>query len=466
MLKHKKQAPTQSVLEPTDVRFGMRGLLATMLVVAVASAALGPYFRNVAPTERGTVAVGWCAALALVLVGVSLHARNRMRLERAAGHRLLSLTPRARLGFPMEPWLTVIGGLLWISFGLYYLAMVALTAQGPRPNTLSLLRVMPCLVSGSFIAMGIVTIWWGRGAQLREHGILRGLHLLRWTHVTAHRWKGSDVYFEGVDQRHRDIRLTVVVNDKDRDAVTHLVARKLSRQLEASSDVALGDEEFSEKKQPLVRIRSQLDVTLRGMVTGFTVYVLLAVFVAARPWGTPPLEFAVGTGIGIFVVALTWIIAAKRTEEPGAPLIRLVAKWDWPSILVSLLVGVGGYFLVQRLVFPSMIAAVGLGIFSGLGAAMFVEMMLRERFDLCENGIMLARWRFLPWSTVRVVRWRRRAKGSLVLRSGWRRLAAAVPAEQCEAVERLLAEKLGLEMAFIGRGTTPDVPGTNLSKLN
>lgn len=452
MLKRKKQPIAEAASESTDVRFGMRGLLATMLVVAVASAALGPFFRDLAPDRRGEVITAWCAALAIVLALVGYHAWNRIRLEQLAGSRIVTVKARARVGFVLRPWLVVFGGMIWIAIGLYYLAVIAVvfreagTVAAPRAQHV-LPLVTPCIVSAVLISMGIVMIWWGRGAQLREHGILRGLRLLRWTHVTAHRWQGDDLYLEGVDQRHRDVRLAVVVGDKDRDVITHLIAQKLGRQAEASPEVALGDEEFSEKKLPLVRIRSGTDVTLRGMLTGFTVYVLLVVFLAARPWGRPPTQFMIGIGIGFVIAALTWFVASMRAGEPGAPLIRLAARWDWPSILASLLVAVGGYFLVQRFVFPPLAVAVGLGICSGLGAATLVEMMLRERFDLCENGIMLVRWRFLPWRNVRVLCWERTTKGALLVRSGWRRLAATVPEEQRDAVDRVLAEKLPSEMA-------------------
>lgn len=443
MLKRKKQPTADALSEPTDVRFGMRGLLAAMLVVAVASAALGPFFRNLAPDKRGSVTVTWCTALALVLAGVGFLAWYRIRLERIAGRRLQSLTPRARIGFRIKQWLTVTGGLCWIGFGLYYLMMMAQLAHGSRVPTPYWPRVVPCLASGSAIAMGIAMIWWGRAVQLREYAILRGLRLLRWTHVTAHRWQDDDIYLEGVDQRHRDMQLTVAVDEKDREIVSRLIAQKLGRQSEASPDIALGNEEFSEKKHPLVRIRSGTDVTMRGMATGFTVYVLIVVFVAARPWGTPPTQFVTGFSVGFFIVALTWLAAAMRAGESGPPLVRVVSRWDWPSILVSLIVTVGSYFVVQQFVFPSLVVAVGLGICSGVGAATLMEIMVREKFDLCENGIVLVKWRFLPWRSVRMLRWERNSKGSLLLRSGWRRLAAIVPAEQCDAVERVLAEKLG-----------------------
>jgi hypothetical protein len=54
MLKRarEKALQTDASPEPTDVRFGMRGLSATMAVVAIGSAALGPFFRVDARASR------------------------------------------------------------------------------------------------------------------------------------------------------------------------------------------------------------------------------------------------------------------------------------------------------------------------------------------------------------------------------------------------------------------------------
>ena len=114
MLKQAREKETQAagMDEATDVRFGMRGLLATMAVVAIASAALGPFFRDLTPGRRGEAATAWCIALAVVLALVGYHARNRFRLERLAGRRLFTLATRARMGFPVRPWLVVFGGLI------------------------------------------------------------------------------------------------------------------------------------------------------------------------------------------------------------------------------------------------------------------------------------------------------------------------------------------------------------------
>ena len=115
---------------------------------------------------------------------------------------------------------------------------------------------------------------------------------------------------------------------------------------------------------------------------------------------------------------------------------------DWPSLLVALLLAVGCYYIVQQFVFPPTVVAGVLGIGSGLGAAAVIEMVLREKLDLCENGVVLVRWPFLPWTRIRVLKWDRDGKGALLLRSGWRRIKGKVPAEHREVVDRVLREKI------------------------
>ena len=92
---------------------------------------------------------------------------------------------------------------------------------------------------------------------------------------------------------------------------------------------------------------------------------------------------------------------------------------DWPSLLVALLLAVGCYYIVQQFVFPPTVVAGVLGIGSGLGAAAVIEMVLREKLDLCKNGVVLVRWPFLPWSRIRVLKLgsrRARARAALAQR--------------------------------------------------
>ena len=73
--------------------------------------------------------------------------------------------------------------------GLYYIATAALLIdeagrRQPRPARSGPMSIVVPCVSAALIGYGIVTVWWKRTIQLREHGILRGLNLLRWSHVS------------------------------------------------------------------------------------------------------------------------------------------------------------------------------------------------------------------------------------------------------------------------------------------
>ncbi len=442
-----KSAPCESQPpEPTDVRFGMRGLLLTMATVAMGAAALGPYFRGLAPEARGPVAVVWGACGVIVLLLVGYHARTRIRLERQAGRTILALTSRGIFGLAARPWLIIISGVLWIGIGLYYLAVAAngfRGAAGVREPVI--ISVMPCLLSATLVSMGITSIWWNRTAQLREHGVLRGLRLLRWTHITSHRWHVGAVTFEGVDQRHKDMQLTAIVAADERKQVFDLLVQKLSARVLSWPEVPELSSSFGPAavKPALVPIRVGPEVSLRGIWSAFVVYVAFGILLAFRPWGRPSTDFDVGTGIGCAAAVLLIAYEAWRAGAAGAPLVRLQTRLDWPSAGVALLIALGCYYINQQFLFPTVFVAGVMGFGAGVGASVLFGMLLRDKFDLCENGVMLIRWTFLPWNTVRVVQWNPNGNGALVLRSGWRRIAARVPTDQRAAVQAVLKDKSG-----------------------
>ena len=307
--------------EPTDVRFGMRGLLLTMTAVAIGAGALGSYFRNLPPDSRGEVITMWAICGVMVLSLVGHHARTRLRLERLAGRTICAITPRAKFGFAAKPWMTALMGFMWIAGGSYYLAMFALAARrgppiGREPFAVSLI---PCFFSGALISFGIATIWWYRSVQLREEGVLQGLRLLRWTHITNRRWKNGAILFQGVDQRHRDVQLAAIVLADQRETVNRLLAEKFAAIDRSLKEAGLSGDSPVEG-QPLVPIRVGYQVTMRGIASAFIVYMVFGTFIAIRPWGAPSRDFMTGVGISILGVTLSLVFAARRMGSAGAPL--------------------------------------------------------------------------------------------------------------------------------------------------
>jgi hypothetical protein len=434
--------------EATDVRFGMRGLLLTTTGVAVAAAGLGVFLRSLSPETRNAVLPIWGVFAVVVISCVGFCARMRLRLEREAGRKLRVLAPRGRLGIASQPWMITLGGLGWIAGGLYYLIVATMAVRG-GPNASKglesiLLGVLPCIVCGAVISAGIAKIWWDRTVQLREFGALRGLRLLQWTHVTQYEWKEDAVILAGVDQRHRDVQFGVMVKPDAVKAVDNLLQQRL-RERYSPRDGNVEPKENAAKSRPLVQLNTSQNVTLRGMATAFTVYALVCVlpFMLFRPLGPPSEEFLAGLLIGAGLVGLKLGFDAMQAKETGAPLVRLFTRVDWPSATVATLAGIGCYWISKQLLFPSMLMAAPFGIGSGLAASALAGIVMREKFDLCENGIVLVRWPFLPWERVRLLKWNRDGNGRLLLRCGWRRIAANVPAEHRAVVDRVLYEKLG-----------------------
>jgi hypothetical protein len=433
-----------ALADPSDVRFGMRGLLLAMTVVAIAMGILGTLYRNFNPASRATVATMWGLCALIVLGRVGYCAYVRIHLERMAGHTICVLAPRGVFGAGRKPWTTVLVGLILAGLGVYYLALATAFAGQVPPGTSEPLRMglLPCVAGAALISVGTVTIWWNRTVQLREQGVLRGLRLLRWTHITKHYWDKGAVIFEGIDQRHRDVQLAAVAEEIEREKLIRLLDHKIS----SSGWLALqrprhGNE--GEEELALVPIRTGREVTMRGMASAFVTYMALIVLLAIRPWGPPSREFVTGVGIGIGGSLLWLVIGARRIGAAGRPIVRLGARLDWPTALVALVAVVGCYYVNQQLLFFNDFVSNLLGLGSGIGVSVLAGMVRSENFDLCDNGVVLHRWKFLSWARISVLKWNRDGNGALLLRSGWRRLTARVPAAHRDVVDQVLREKIG-----------------------
>jgi hypothetical protein len=164
--------------------------------------------------------------------------------------------------------------------------------------------------------------------------------------------------------------------------------------------------------------------------------------VLVRPLSGPSREFWYGLFLAFGALAVKLAYDAWSSPDAGAPLVRLFARIDWPSALVAALIAIGCFHLCQRLVFPNPIIGYSLGFGAGVTTGMLAGMVIRDKIYLCENGVVLVRWPFLPWKRVRVIKWQRDGKKALLLGSGWRRIRARVPQEHREFVDRVLREKL------------------------
>lgn len=451
--------------DTTDVRFGMRGLLLTMAAVAFASAMLGHQIRGLGEDIRWHVALVWAACSLVVVALVAWHARRRFRLERRAGRMLVALAPYGPFGLRLRSWPDAICGLLLIFVGVAQMEVAASAFERQRNVRIAYLQTaFPRFCGAALIAGGIALIWWNRSMQLRQHGVLRGLRLTLWEHVTDCHWRNDVLVVRGVDIRQNDIELTACVPMDELEQVDSIVTQKLSAvylpPLSADSDnrpvttmpelsslhreIVLPVRQGQIERSPLFPIHPNGGQAMRRMRIAFAGYMFGIAFVLVRPWVRQSTEFNVGAIIGCATMVLISFREWWRSLPAGAPLIRLKPRLDWLSWCAALLVAVVCCWL-NRQCGPVVPLVDGLlGAVCGVSSFALVGMLVREKFDLYENGIMHFPSRVLPWTTLRVLKWNRNGPGSLVLRSGMWRIRAKVPTELRDAVDSVLHEKLGI----------------------
>jgi hypothetical protein len=126
----------------------------------------------------------------------------------------------------------------------------------------------------------------------------------------------------------------------------------------------------------------------------------------------------------------------------GTPLIRLSTWIDWPLLLGAISIAISAYYVNQHLSIVHLFIESSLGCICGLAVSTVFRMIFFERFDLCENGIVLLRTTYWPWDKVQLSLWNRDINGRLVLCNGWRRVITRVSEDQRAAVDAVLREKI------------------------
>jgi hypothetical protein len=451
-----------STAERDEVRFSLRGLLLLMTAVAIVAGVLGASLRGVDSEGRSVVLAIWGISLAIVIGRVGYCAVKRWQLIRIAGRTQHVLPPRGFFGSARSKWMTALIGLFCISLGVYYMVLIAASYRGPGlqvdPTDTG---VIPSAFSGLLIAYGTGFVWWRRTVKLCDVGVLYGIRLLRWSHVTKHECGANAIVFAGVDQSHRDVEIAAATSADNVDAVKTFVERKLKSAAPGWTGLQRklnnGDAAMA---TPLVPLSVSQNVTWRGLGSAACAFILLVIVsnVLLRPLGGPSREFWHGMLIAFVVMVVKLLYDMWSSPNAGAPLVRLFTRLDWPSAIVTVVVVMGCLYVSRQLVFPSPLIGYSLGFCAGVAACALGGMVMRDKFDLCENGVVLVRWPFLPWARVRVLKWDRDGKGALLLRSSWRRIKARVPMEHRQFVDRVLREKTG-ERHAKADGAVPPAAG-------
>jgi hypothetical protein len=443
-----KSTPVDTV-QSTDVRFSLRSLLILMSVVALLSAAIGPYFRGMDPSKQVRVASLWGVCFLFAATQLGRLARRRYLLEKAAGNKLVELRPGGRYLQRAQPWLVYPAGGLLIAFGLLWQFLDSQLISLPSNNFATLqnwyrylfLLFLYGWLSGTFIARGVATIWWNRTIQLREHGVLHGVRLLRWNHITDCRWSRwtSNLSIEGVDQRHNDARLDILLPANHVEAVAAILADKLSEIPESRiPDLSM----LQPRTVPLFKLTTRWNVSSRGCLGALACYTGL-VAIEMLLGGFQSRVFAYGCFGGFMAGVGIVAIGRYQTRWAGPPRIRLDAWLDWPMLLLRIAIAAACFLIGIPLTPASTWLSVALGLCYGVALISGMGLVARDKLDLCENGVVIRRWMFWPWHAIRAASWHRSGNNRLVFRRGWQRIVAVVPPEQREAVDALLQEKLG-----------------------
>jgi hypothetical protein len=442
--------------EPTDVRFSIRALLVATIAVAVMAAVLGPNFRGIPAGQRMPVAALWGLCLVVTLLQVARLAWRRYRLEFAAGRRIVSAPWGGTYSGHAGQWGVFLGAGFAVGVGILNQLLVhqkiALTST--RLDQFFDFAIAP-LISGTCIAFGIGLVWWQRTAQFREHGLLYGLRFMPWTHVTHWKFAHGLLMLEGVDLRHIDFQLIMRVPADQVDSVEAVFSTELPARIR---EIPLGAAGRSPAPidWPRVEINSPLRITWRRAAIWAAGYAVVVPFAALRPWGTPPVAFFVGLGAGWLVMFVKVAYHRRGCGAAGPVLVRLRERLRlWPALAWIGLV-VATYYSTQQLPFahPTIMGAVG--CLSGIALTATYRQSMRQDVDLCENGVIFARWTYWPWPSVDLLGWGPKWAPQLALGRGWQRLTADMSLSQRNTVAAILRLKLSAEPRTLhddGNGT-------------
>jgi hypothetical protein len=182
-----------------------------------------------------------------------------------------------------------------------------------------------------------------------------------------------------------------------------------------------------------------------GLLGMFVWIIFIAVFLLgiAPSLGLATHAFSEGIAIGFAVGLSTDLLSAYAGKNAGAFHIRMRTALGGWGLAARLLVVIGIALAASRLETLNDWIVRGIGFTGFLAAFGFMTRIQMRTIDLRENGVVFQRRFYWPWGEVNKISWDRADTGKLVLGRGWRRIVAVVPSYQRDALDALLAEKLG-----------------------
>lgn len=433
---------TTELPEPTDARFSIRAGLIVMAVVAGVAALVGPLVRRLDSTTQVRLLAAWSIWMTAALLWVGYLVYRRARVEKLAGRTLLRLPmfdERVATGSPTRRWVNVIASLFMC---VMVLLLFSETAVQPRPGRSGGEFVSFCflsMLSIFWLGRAVAIAWWRRSIRLCEAGLLWDHSLLQWDHLLEHSWNEHDagvLVVRGTDQKGAEAVWRVPVPASELGHVQALFDARASR---PSIPAGL----------PLTHLGSiPLSVAVRDAnffkVIGRIVFGIVALIGYVMLLRAVPVssEFSYAVFFGLIGSAVLGMRGRGGLKQSGRPLVRLLARRRWGTIGAFVAAAAMCYYVGFAYGWISEALNYAMGAAFGISGVTALAHMFPGYIDLRENGIGRPGWPYWPWSQVRVVAWDRDGSGRLVIERGWRRIAARVPLEQREVVDRVLTEKL------------------------
>jgi hypothetical protein len=218
-----ESSPTRadsSKLEPGQ--WTLRHLVIVLAVVAVGSAILGPWLRQI--SARQLAFAGLAAAMAVAVASFTFTFGMFLRKRKAAGagRRLLQVQVKHWLAFNWSWWTLCFAALCGV--GMVAVLILILPSKGEIPTAIAFPIAHQSLIAG--MLGGLLLLWSANAAcllEVHDNGLLiQRSQFVPWGQITRMEWtSGPDA---NLLVQARDTRYCFAIDEPDRDAVRELIA--------------------------------------------------------------------------------------------------------------------------------------------------------------------------------------------------------------------------------------------------
>jgi hypothetical protein len=212
-------------LDPTDVRYSTRSLLAAMVAVAVACTGLSALFRSLPVDDWPKLALHWLILLLLSAAFVGYNARRRYVAEKQAGIVRFRLAPHSYF-LPRVPAIAriLLGTLLMLYAPFVWIGTSFLIVQENTPVWAELIN-WHTYFSVFVSASGLNHLWWHRTLRLADRGVVVRHRFVPWSACRG--WYWDAVYRDVIVlEYNQSEKVALRAPEEQRDAIEAFVNRQ------------------------------------------------------------------------------------------------------------------------------------------------------------------------------------------------------------------------------------------------